>query len=240
MRLLKEKYEGLPEVDRLSEALKTALKTILLKPNIQKALQNNDFDIIYDALHPNLASQFTQLMNSLDIDPLNYLSYIPVRFLANTSIKSIDIPDHITHIDDSAFFHCEGLTSITIPDNVVSIRARAFFGCTGLTSVTIGSNVADIREQAFYGCTSLADITIPDSVTNIGGYAFSHCSRLASIIIPGSVTAIGYSAFSDCNKLRDIRYAGTISQWSKIHFGDKWNKDSAIKTIHCTDGNITL
>ena len=234
MRLLKENYEGLPEVD----SLLGDLKTFLLKPDIQKALQNNDFGIIYDALHPNLASQFTQLMNSLDIDPLNYLPYIPVRFLANTSIKSIDIPDHITHIDDSAFFHCEGLTSITIPDNVVSIRARAFFGCTGLTSVTIGSNVADIREQAFCSCTSLADITIPDSVTNIGGYAFSHCSRLASIIIPGSVTAIGYAAFSDCNSLTSIKYTGTISQWSKIHFGDEWKEYSPIETIHCIDGDI--
>lgn len=216
MRLLKENYEGLEEVDRLSEALKTALKTILLKPDIQKALQNNDFDIIYGTLPPNLASQFTQLMNSLDIDPLNYLDHIPESFLAYTTVKSIDIPDHIKEIGDGAFYNCSYLKYITIPDSVTSIGYEAFRDCTGLTSIVIPDSVTSIEECAFYNCNELTSVTIGSGVIDIGKYAFSG------------------------EELEEITYKGTREDWRKIHKAKFWRYISSIKTIHCIDGDIKL
>ena len=259
MKLLKENYDGLQDIDVLSEAL----KTFLLKPNIQEALQNNDFNTLYKELPLDYASYFTHLMSSLNIDPLKYLDYIPEQFLSYTPIKHIDIPDHITSIGHLAFNHCTGLTSViipdsvtsigqyafndcinltsvTIPDSVMGIGASAFSGCRGLKSIIIPDSVTDIGDYAFDCCTGLTSVTIPNSVTSIGGRAFRNCSGLTNVIIGNRVTRIGYAAFEGCRNLTYIKYMGTIDQWNKIHISSDWNGLSPIKTIHCTDGDITL
>lgn len=154
MRLLKENYEGLQEVDNLSKAL----KTILVKPNIQEALQNNDFNTLYKELPLDYASYFTHLMSSLNIDPLKYLDYIPDLFLADTTIRAINIPSHIKRIGRAAFQNCAHLEHITIPDSVITIGFNAFYKCTSLTSATIGNGVMSIGSWAFEHCINLMSI----------------------------------------------------------------------------------
>ena len=71
---------------------------------------------------------------------------------------SYAIPDCVTSIGNSAFYHCGGLTRVTIPDGVTSIGDSAFSGCGRLASVTIPASVTSIDYYAFYGCINLADI----------------------------------------------------------------------------------
>ena len=259
MRFLKENYDGLQEVDNLPKEL----KVILLEPDIQKALQKNDFNTIYEKLPSDLINDFTRLLISLNIDPLNYLDHIPDRFLASTSVKHIDIPSNITSIGNRAFYNCDSLTSatisngvmsignrafkncirltdITIPDSVTSIGSSAFYGCLDLSNVTIGNSVTSIGSDAFSGCGSLTNIIIPNSVMSIGTYAFYRCSGLTSITIPSSMMIIGDWALYFCTSLNYITYGGTKDQWGKIKLGSGWNRKSPIKAIHCADGDIEL
>ena len=73
------------------------------------------------------------------------------RAFASTKIKSINLPDTITIINDEAFFGCYSLSKIAIPNNVTHIGSWAF-------------SVADI--------CSLTEIIIPKSVSNIGEFSF--------------------------------------------------------------------
>ena len=259
MRLLKEKYDGLQEIGNLSYGL----KRFLSEPDIQQALQKSDFRVIYEKVHIELASEFTQLMNSLNIDPLEHLNYIPNWFLSNTTIRSITIPTYIkrigsgafqncvqlTHITipDSvidigteAFAYCKGLTSIVIPDSVISISHGCFRNCTYLTSITLTNNITIINNGVFENCRSLKSIVIPDGVTDIGYQAFLGCDKLTSVTIPISVISIGSEVFAYCKKLKEITYKSTKEDWNKIVKLYSWDSLSSIKTIHCTDGDITL
>lgn len=259
MKLLEEKYDGLQQINDLSYGL----KRFLSEPDIQQALQKSDFSVIYEKVHIELASEFTQLMNSLNIDPLEHLNYIPNWFLANTTIKSITIPTYIKRIGSGAFQNCAHLTRITIPDSVIDIGTEAFAYCKGLTGIVIPDSVISISHGCFRNCTYLASITltnnittisngvfencralnsivIPDGVTSIGYQAFLGCDKLTSITIPGSVISIGSEVFSYSKKLKEITYKGTKSDWNKIDKQPSWDYLSSIKIIHCTDGDINL
>ena len=120
------------------------------------------------------------------------------------NLTSIEIPSSVTSIGESAFFYCNGLTSIEIPSSVTSIGYYAFAHCTVLTSIEIPSSVTSIGNYTFYHCDGLTSIEIPSSVTSIGGSAFAYCTGLTSIEIPSSVTSIGVWAFSGCTSLTSV------------------------------------
>lgn len=260
MKLLKEKYDGLQDIDELS----LELKNFLSEPDVQQALQKSDFDAIYRKIPTEFASEITQLMSSLNIDPLKYLDYVPDWFLYNTTtlksitipsninkignsafdecirLTSITIPNSVTSIGNSAFYNCRGLTSITIPDKIINIDSATFLGCNQLTSIAIPNSVTDIGNWAFAYCENLTSITIPSNVTNIGENAFRGCIGLTSITIPDSVISIGYEVFENCENLKTITYKGTKANWNKIQKEEDQYIGPSIKTIQCTDGDIKL
>ena len=123
-----------------------------------------------------------------------------------SSLASIDLPDSLTEIGESAFSGCSSLASIDLPDSLTVIGNRAFEGCSSLASIDLPDSLTEIGESAFYGCSSLASVDLPDSLTMIGNSAFGDCSSLASITIPGSVLFMGYNCFGSCDNLREARF----------------------------------
>ena len=82
-------------------------------------------------------------------------------------------------------------TSVDIPNGVVEICDTAFYGCENLTSVTIPNSVEHIGVEAFYGCTSLTSVTIPASVTEMGEATFAECTALKTVTFEGEPPALG-------------------------------------------------
>ena len=162
-------------------------------------------------------------------------------FIGDTSLNKITIGNNVTSIENYAFSGCTSLTNITMPNSVTSIGDVAFSGCTSLTNITMPNSVTSIGDVAFYGCTSLTNITIPNSVTSIGSTAFYGCTSLTNVTIGDSVTSIGSTAFSGCTSLTNINYQGTKSEWNNLsNNSPRWSNGSSIKTITCTDGQITI
>ena len=137
-------------------------------------------------------------------------------FLECDNLTSINIPDSVTSIGDSAFGGCNNLQEITLPFVGRSKTKDTFLGYLfgasestenskyvpkSLKKVTI-TKATSIGAFAFSGCSSLTSITIGNSVTSIGWYAFEDCSSLTSITIPNSVTSIRSYAFSGCSSLQ--------------------------------------
>ena len=243
MKILKENYEGLKKLPKLPQYL----KDFFSNPDAQQALKDSNFESLYKLYNAYSedyrvikSHKITQLLNTLNIDPLNHLDYVPDYFLLGSEIKSIIIPGRIKSIGESAFAYCTSLMSITIPDSVISIGGFAFKGCSGLTNLTIPDSVASIGGSAFNGCSGLTSISIPDNVTAIGSYTCYGCTGLTSVTIGSSVTSIGQYAFCGCTGLNYISYKGTKEQWSKIALADGWDDSSSIKAIHCVDGDIEL
>ena len=76
---------------------------------------------------------------------------------------TLEIPEGITAIEESAFSNCDYLTSVEIPGSVTSIGQSAFSECRSLKDVTIGNGITSIGSQAFIYCTSLSSVKFADT-----------------------------------------------------------------------------
>jgi hypothetical protein len=69
----------------------------------------------------------------------------------------------VTTIEDNLFF-ASGLTSITIPEGVTIIENSSFYHCDKLTSMEIPGSVTSIVKKALYGLGELSDMTFNGTV----------------------------------------------------------------------------
>ena len=65
------------------------------------------------------------------------------------------------------------MTSIEIPESVTSIGNSAFSGCSGLTSIEIPNSVTRIGNSAFSECYSLHSIKLPKCFPGFNNYNLS-------------------------------------------------------------------
>jgi hypothetical protein len=98
----------------------------------------------------------------------------------------------LTHIGDSAFFHCTNLRSINLPDSIVSIGDNALSTTTQMMKYTMTK--------------------LPENLTRIGEKAFQK-SLISLTSLPKSLTSIGYRAFNDCPNVQIIEFGGD-SNWA--------------------------
>ncbi len=176
-------------------------------------------------------------------------------FIACTKLKSVNIPEGITHIDEETFHMCGALTEIEIPSSVKVIGKGAFSSCY-LKEITIPSTVTEIGEEAFEGCEHLTEVIIPDTVTKIGKKAFAggwftKATIYASSISDGvfeecySFTDVFNNIFGEYT-LREITVIGTEQELLNVLFWKfAWTQNESEAemmyedyiTVHCSDGN---
>lgn len=122
-------------------------------------------------------------------------------FYRMKTLKSIVLPQGITHIETSAFQECDILTSVTLNEALTDIGSSAFKSCD-ITFITIPASVSSIGKQAFMYCDNIAALFADDSqLQYIGEEAFYACQKLTSINLPNSITTMGTFVFGACRAL---------------------------------------
>lgn len=219
-------------------ALVSIISLAFLVRNFQKvnAKENWSFDLIDTVAPYGLEVKYTEsrIFYSHDKDENFNLYSLPYRLYLRLFrsgdryyFYKIYIPSKIRIMD-----------ILTIP--VTSIGSGALSRCYTLKSVRIPKSITNIGASAFEYCAQIKSIRIPNRVKSIGDSAFQMCFSLAKVTIPRSVESIGVSAFRSCTSLNQINFGGTMAEWHNISKGDGWNSFVPAKTVHCTDGDITL
>lgn len=156
------------------------------------------------------------------------------------SINTVSISEGLVSIGAWAFLNCKNLSSIAIPSSVKEIGAMAFAECKSLVSVVFEGSLEDIPDALFYEDDFLSGIVLPEGVKTIGSLAFKGCHKIESFVIPVTVIRIGDRAFYGSRYLTDVSYEGSKSQWELILKGNELFKDTPVKVIHCSDGDIAI
>ncbi|MDR0524136.1 MAG: InlB B-repeat-containing protein [Candidatus Methanoplasma sp.] len=111
-----------------------------------------------------------------------------IKSFQNRPITTVNIPDSVTYIDESAFI-TTNLVSFKVPPGVTAINDYTFQGSLHMTSIEIHENVVSIGQRAFEGCSALTEVYIPSSVTSVGYRAFNFCDT--SLVIKTGVADPG-------------------------------------------------
>lgn len=167
--------------------MELALKEFVEK-NI-KLIEQNRFKELYTIANfdPDLkVYDLTKLLHTIDIDPLQYLDYIPSDFMMGANLntpQSIDL-SHLTHIksiDNYAFGHNYNIKEIILPPNLETIGSAAVID-SGLEKLLIPKSVKSIGDLAFMDCKSLSEVVI-EGAPSIGSNAFAGDHVMRKFII---------------------------------------------------------
>ena len=100
-------------------------------------------------------------------------------------IKAVSIAEGITYLANNFVAGAVNLTSVEFPESLVAIGDSAF-SKTGLTgTVTIGANVTSIGKNAFNGSDKITAIILGDKIETVG-YAAFESTKLANIYYTGA------------------------------------------------------
>lgn len=140
-------------------------------------------------------------------------------------IKNISIPSTVIYIGMYAFSE-SGITSIDIPNSVIRIEESAFSGCASLLSILLPNQLDIIKPMVVAWCQNIHAVSIPNSVYKIEGNGL-YGSYLNELCIPPSVWKIDSRAISFCS-LYNI-YLRNSDPYS-ITIGDEILYDDNIST----------
>jgi hypothetical protein len=121
---------------------------------------------------------------------------------------------NITAIGDGIFQGSDTLVSINVPNSVETIGESAFKDCANLTNVSLSfnKNFTVLKRELFKGCSNLRKFKTPIYVQTIEDECFADCVKLDTIIMSQNVTSISANAFNGCAVLKNniAPYIGRI------------------------------
>ncbi len=189
---------------------------------------------------------YDNILSALDFYPYSDGTYgVSVGkaiYLEDIIIPSTYDGKKVTRIIERGFGGCTHLKSIILPDTISHIGSYAFNGCERLNKIIIPNEVKEIEEGTFESCYMLSSVVLPNSLEKIGTDAFSCCYSLNTITIPSSVKKIDYTSFNNCIKLVEIYNLSTVSVAPRYDSSYKnnciINRSLDIKSIVAREGDF--
>lgn len=152
--------------------------------------------------------------------------------------ESINIPENVKKIGETAFYRNSSIKYVNIPDGVIEIGHMAFDSCDNLEVVNIPHSVVKIGSYAFYDNYELSVLILPSCITEIGEYVFGDMKdRIRLYVEPESVAHeyalkenIKYSFIDDISlnkeKLSLKKGQSSTLKLDKITKGIVWSSDN--------------
>ena len=131
---------------------------------------------------------------------------IGVHAFSDTGVTgTLKLPEHLTEIDSSAFYHCRKLNGeLKLPDTVKEIGGFAFNSCGFTGKLELPASLENIGNDAFESCSGLTGkLTFPSKMNEIKSSIF-HETGITEVVIPSSIKTVRDGAFNSCMNLKKV------------------------------------
>ena len=131
---------------------------------------------------------------------------IGVHAFSDTGVTgTLKLPEHLTEIDSSAFYHCGKLNGeLKLPDTVKEIGGFAFNSCGFTGKLELPASLENIGNDAFEFCSGLTGkLTFPSKMNEINSSIF-HETGITEVVIPSSIKTVRDGAFNSCMNLKKV------------------------------------
>lgn len=147
------------------------------------------------------------------------------------------LPEGLTSIGSSAFFHSSKAKEIIIPSTVNQIQYCAFSGSSftrvefkgdvlelgdsfgglpNLKEIVLPEGFKELPFRGFWLNETIEEINLPEGLRVISSQAFNKCTNLKKVTLPHSLKRISDSAFYRCPNIQEVYYRGSQEEKEKI------------------------
>jgi len=146
-------------------------------------------------------------------------TFYSCKALKNTiqseSTSSFEFPQTTKHIEESAFFNCDGITSFKLNRGVTTIGNHAFAYCDGITSIWLPNTVEKVGDTLFTAAAKLIGVCIEaNEIATIG----SNWSSGHKVKTEFSYDASKHTAAADENFTYELNRVGTEFEYSILKY----------------------
>ena len=217
----------------------TGIQTIkgdanLVSENIRTGISIFGVNGSYTGTDTKFRSLVQGNITTVSQDDIRGLTRIKPSCFADSTLRTIDIPDGITEIGNYAFSGCGSLTTVKLPSTLTSLGDHTFGWTSSLTSLDIPVSCTNIANACFEG-SALTSITLP-VINNrtLNNYLvpetlkrlvlISNASRILQTAFASNftnitylnandsmITTIGMDAFYNCRALSEVYLPSTIT-----------------------------
>lgn len=148
-------------------------------------------------------------------------------------LRTVEMPDSVSVISESAFFHCVNLERVRFSSRLKTIAPFAFADCYKLKNIDLPVGLESIGDAAFFKCFELEYVMVPYGVKTIGEDAFGMCQKLKHILI-SKATLVSENAFRESPQCEIEYYEDRWKKWNDsddqkptkyicdVGYGDEW------------------
>lgn len=200
-------------------------KSFAYSPTFRQNLKNKNLQSMYDCCPSKIRPLLTTfLLDSLGIDPLQYLTNIPEGYITSgynicnsDKIINLYIPHNVTSMDSnwnaSVYTHNRNdITKNLFFDNNCKIEDITIKLFSQLESVVLPDQCLTIT---YLGCPKLKEITIPKGCTE---FTVDDCSGLETLIINSTTTLSDMNSrfLQKCPNLQKIIFDGSMEDYKQF------------------------
>ena len=147
---------------------------------------------------------------------------LPNQAFAFSGIESVELPDGLEEIGQSAFESCELLSGVfRFPKSLRVIGADAFAQCHNLEGIELPDGLERIQNYSFRYCDRLGGkLVLPESLLEIGEYAFEGTAFRGDLVIPRNIKIIPAGAFSSAGFDGGLTLPEGLNEVGALAFAD--------------------
>lgn len=163
-------------------------------------------DYAFDGCTSIKSVRYTDYTGNAGVALPKSVTTIGVHAFSDTGVTgTLKLPEHLTEIDSSAFYHCRKLNGeLKLPDTVKEIGGFAFNRCGFTGKLELPVSLENIGNDAFESCSGLTGkLTFPSKMNEIN-FSIFHETGITEVVIPSSIKTVRDFAFDSCMNLKKV------------------------------------